>query len=238
MDLYHYHHLFHHSAESSGLSSFWGAFAGAFFAFIFGLIAYWITKRRERFIQHKNTLVKLDRVLMKHLHEFGVLETLIKDTSASLKKSHTTSNRLGIFAIPEEIEMELGSLDLTNKVFSYRMSMDRLNFNIMSTNHTLTRLEDLYINGQPVVPVNFTFLASKLDYLLTNDLPKLNEWTKKLLVLERIHQNRLKSKSPFVEGLLRAQWEQDISKEQAKEEYSKLENEVSELAKSSPDDIF
>jgi hypothetical protein len=235
MNFYYHHYFLIHSA---GFSSFFGAFAGAFFAFVFGLIAYWITKRRERFVQHKNTLVKLNRVLMKHLHEFGVLETVIRDTSASLKKNHTTSNRLNTLAIPDEIEMELGSLDLTNKVFSYRMSIDRLNFNIMSTNHTLMRLEDLYINGQPVIPVNFTFLASKLDYLLAKDLPKLNEWTKKLLVLQRIHQNRLSGKSPFIEGLLHSQWEQNISKEQAKEEYSKLENEVSELAKSSPDDIF
>ncbi len=175
---------------------------------------------------------------MKHLHEFGVLETIIKDTITSLKNSHTTSNRLNVFTIPEGFETELGSLNLSNKVFSYRMSMDRLNFNIMSSNHTLTRLEDLYINGQPVVPVNFTFLASKLEYLLKNDLPKLDEWTKKLLTLERIHQNRLASRSPFIEGILHAQWEQTISKVEAQEEYKKLQGEINDLAAKEPDDIF
>src|SRR6185369_1480017 len=109
------HHYFR--ATQQDWSVFWGAFAGAFLAFIFGLVAYWVTKRRERFVQHKNTLVKLDRVLMKHLFELGRLQELMLNTIQSLAYGHTTSNRLNLLVLPEGVEVELGSLELADNIF-------------------------------------------------------------------------------------------------------------------------
>ena len=81
-----YHHFFNHS--SGGSSSFWGAFLGAFFAFVFGFITYIVTRRRERFVQHKNALIKLERVLLKHLNDLATLETLAN----GIKKNASESN--------------------------------------------------------------------------------------------------------------------------------------------------
>jgi hypothetical protein len=234
MHFYNYHQLTQHSGN---FSSFLGGFSGASFAFIFGLITYAITKRRERFIQHKNSLVKLNRLLMSNLHDFGVIWEVSKDMIKSLKQNHTTASRLNLMTTTESFETEIGSIDLVNMVFEYRMSINKLNFNLKSINHTLNRLEDLYINGQPVLPINFSALEAKMEHLI-KESAKLNEWTKKLLVIDRIHQSKTSGRSSYIYGVINTQWEQNISKEEKLEGYKALENEVAELEKKLPDDIF
>ncbi|NNM43827.1 MAG: hypothetical protein HKM07_05740 [Chlamydiae bacterium] len=237
MDFYYHHHFLNHSISSSGFSSFWGAFAGAFFAFIFGLITYIITKRRERFVQHKNALVLLERALNKHLNDFGALEVLIKGMQNILGQGKVDITRLFHVEIPEKLDIDLASIDLINKFFMYQISIDRLNFNMDSINRALTRIEDLFINGHGVVPENFALVQRLLTGLI-GDLPKMDERTKRFLVLVRIHNKRVKNKNSFVYGVFNSLWDHEISKEEIKTERERLDKEIQDILKQDPSDMF
>lgn len=221
--MYH-HHFLQHSSDSSG---FWGAFLGAFFAFIFGLITYWITKRRERFVQHKNAVVKLERVLNKHLDDFGSMATIIKGMSENLGLGRVDISRLFKVELPDNLDIDLGSIDLINKFLVYQISIGRLNFNISSVNHALTRIEDMFINNHSVEPENFNFIRRMLDGLL-NDLPRIDNRTLEFLAVVRIHNRRLKNRSTFIYGTLNDLWDQDISEGEIKTERAKLDKELKE----------
>jgi hypothetical protein len=233
----HQYHQFVGSHSSGGISVFWGAFFGAFFAFIFGIVTYVITKRRERFVQHKNSLIKMERVLNKHLDDLGLLQSIVQDTKRIVDGHKVTSNRLFYLQLPENIDMEIGSLDIINKFFTYRTSIDRFKLNVESVNHALTRLEDLFIGGQPVLVENFDFIKSTLEKFI-EEIPSLNERTTKFLVLVRIHINKLKNKNTFIQGLMGNQWDQNISKEEIDKENHKLEAEISQLRQDYENDIF
>ena len=234
MFTHHYHQIM---GSSNGLSVFWGAFLGAFFAFVFGFITYVITKRRERFVQHKNALVKLERMLNKHLNDLAVLEAIANDGERIVGQGKVTSNRLFRLEIPAGVDMEIGSIDLVNKLFTYQTSIDRLNFNTSTINHTLTRLEDLFINGRVVPTENFDFIKSTLQKLI-QEIPQLNERATKFLILVRIHIGKLKSKSPFIYGALNTQWELDISQRDIDEENEKLRQEIARLREDYENNVF
>jgi len=221
--MFYHHHLLHQPNNTS--SPFWGAFLGAFFAFVFGLVTYVITKRRERFVLHKNTLIKLDRSLNKHLNDLSVLKEILEDSMRVASENKVPSNRLFKLELPENIEMDLGSIRLVNKFFSYRLSTDQLNFNTATINHTLTRVEDLFINGQPVRTENFQFIRGTLEKFLV-ELPKFNEQTIELLLLTRVHQNKLKEANSFIQGVFKTQWEQTITQKEVSEERAILEQEI------------
>ena len=234
MSYYHFHHIANFSGTSS---NFWGAFFGAFFAFLFGILTYVITKRRERFVQHKNALVRLERILNKHLDDLAVLQTVTIDGKRIIELGKVTSNRLFTLQLPENFDMEIGSVELINKFFAYRQSIDRLNFNVDMTNHALTRLEDLFINGQPVPTQNFTFIAGTLQSFL-DDIPRLNKRTTNFLVLIRIHFSKIKDKNSFIYGVFNTNWEQSISNEEIKKEHEKLAKEIEQIQKETKEDIF
>lgn len=219
--MYH-HHFLQHTSDSSG---FWGAFLGAFFAFIFGLITYWITKRRERFVQHKNAVVKLERVLNKHLDDFGSMATIIRGMNDNLGLGRVDISRLFKVELPDNLDVDLGSIDLINKFLVYQISIGRLNFNISSVNHALTRIEDMFINNHPVEAENFNFIRRMLDGLL-KDLPRIDSRTLEFLAVVRIHNRRLKNRNTFIYGALNDLWDQDISEDEIKTERAKLDKEL------------
>jgi hypothetical protein len=113
-----FHHCQHFLVHSTDSSPFWGAFWGAFLAFLFGFITYIVTKRRERYVEHKNALVKLERILYSHLDDFEVMESVATDTRRVMGQQHVTSNRLLSLEIPTDIDIELGNMDLINKLFA------------------------------------------------------------------------------------------------------------------------
>jgi len=233
--MFYQHHFIAHS--SSDTSSFWGALAGAFFAFVFGLIAYVITKRRESFVEHKNTLVRLQRVLNKHLQDIGSLDTLARGMDTSLSFGNTTSNRLPKMEIPEGLDMQIRSVDLVNKLMTYQISVDRLNLNVSMVNHALTRIEDLFINGRTVAVQNLNIVRNNLSQL-REDLSRLNERTKRFLVLVRLHYKKIKDKNSFVYGVYFTQWEQDISEEEIRKEHQKLEEEITQIMAQIPENLL
>lgn len=227
----------HFVGQSSDLSSFLGALTGAFFAFVFGLIAYVITKRREAFVEHKNALVKLERVLNKHLEDIGALEMISKSMDTELGSGHTTSNRLVPLEIPDGLDMQVRSVELSNKLLTYQLSIDRLNLNVAMVNHALTRLEDLFINGQPVAVQNFNIVRGNLDKM-RKDLVNFNSRTIRFLVLVRLHYKKLKGKNSFVYGVWNTQWEQNISNDEVKAEMEKLQTEIKAIMSEAPENLL
>ena len=217
-----YNYVFEYTSNTS---SFWGAFWGASLAFLFGLLTYIITKRRERFIQHKNALVKLNKVLNEHLNNLSALKSIITDNQIIIRQNKVPMHRLIELTIPDNLDMEIGSVDLINKFFNYKLSIDNLNFNTKSINHTLMRLEDLFINGQQLADENFRLVENILTDFI-NKLPKFNEDTTKLVLITRIHLNKLRNKNTFIYGVYNTQWEQDISTEDTKKEREKFLKEV------------
>src|SRR5882757_3347002 len=74
-----------------------GAFFGALFAFLFGLLAFWLQKKRERFIMHKNAVVELESLLWDHYDTNLRNEDRVKSSINTLKKpGHLTYNRFFI----------------------------------------------------------------------------------------------------------------------------------------------
>jgi len=235
--IYYHSHLHHFTGHPDSSSGFWGALWGAFFAFLFGLLTYVITKRRERFIQHKNALVKLERVLNKHLDDMALIEAIIVDGQKTLSQSKVMSNRLFDLQLPDNFDMEIGSIDLINKFFIYRSNVEHLNFNSRSTNHALTRLEDLFINGQPVPRENFNFIKGTLE-TFEKEIPAFNKDITNFLILTRIHFSKIKDKNSFVYGVINDHWEPEISKEEIKKEGEKFQKEVEQVQKQSKEGNF
>jgi hypothetical protein len=221
----HHYSLGHLSNSDSGFTSFLGAFFGAFLAFIFGLITYILTKKRERFVLHRNALVKLERTLNKHLHDIGVLEQVITDSHTTLGRGHVTSNRLIKLEVPVEIESALANIELINKLFNYQLTLDRINFNSETTNHSLGRLEDMFLSGQPPHTTNFNIIRDRLASM-SQELPGFNEGVKRFLVLIRLHIAKLKDKNTFTEGAFHSQWDLPVTPDESREESAKLEGEI------------
>ncbi len=232
----HYHHFLHSTGPDSN-SSFWGGFSGAFFAFVFGLITYIVTKRRERFIQHKNALVQMDRFLNRRLNDLANLEEVVQRMGDSLSKGKVTSNRLFTLQIPEGVVMELGSIDLANKLFSYQLIIDRFNFNVATANHALTRLEDLFIAGRSIATENFNFIRETLENTL-KEIPQFTNATEELIVLERLHQKKLRNKSSFVCGVFNSNWDLPITGEEIAKEHAALISEIEQVQNSPTKDIL
>ncbi|MDE2233485.1 MAG: hypothetical protein KGJ90_05245 [Patescibacteria group bacterium] len=219
-----FRHLHQIYGQGNITDSFWGGFAGAFFAFLFGIITYVITKRRERFVLHRNTLIRLERVLLKHLYDLDVLQSVIVDSEAIIGTGKVTSNRLIKLDIPDDMSSGLGSLTVANKFLIYQISIERLNFNSDSINRALTRLEDLFVGGQIPHVENFNFVRSTL-VSFNQELPGLNERIKKFLVIVRLNISKLKTKIAFVQGITRTKWELEISDEETRREREKLDSE-------------
>lgn len=216
---------------------FVGSFAGAFFAFVFGIFTYMMTKRRERFINHRNALIKLERVLNKHLDDLETLEFLAKDMIKVSQDNKVSIHRFFSLKIPDNLDDNIGSVDLINKFLMYQISVDRLNLNTSSINKGLIRIEDLFINGQVVPKENFDLIISFLKELL-GDLSKFSERVIKFLAFIRIHNNKLRKKNSLITGVFKTRWEQNISENEIKNEIDKVNLEITRPAGSKPNDLF
>jgi hypothetical protein len=205
-------------------------FWGAFFAFAFGLITYIITKKGERFISHRDSLVKIERLLWKHLQDFGALQQITNDAIISVTATPPRIPVSQLFKIqtPNDIDLNLASIEIVNKLFSYRVSVEKLDFNISTLNHSLGLIEDLYISGQIPSSQNFSFAGGLLKKFAI-DFPKIVDQNKKLLIYIRIHLNRIKNRNTLIYGLS-SYGDQKITEEDYKKEKRLLEKDISEAS--------
>ena len=211
---------------------FIGAFSGAFFAFLFGIISYRIIKRFERFVQHRNALISLDRLLNEHIDLIGLNRTGALNTSPILRVHKLTRNRLIELPIRNNLNMELGSLDIANRYFSYERGVHRTNVDSQSLNYTLTRFEDVIIGGGVLPGENWFYIVGAIDQV-PRHLDKLETETKELLGLVRIHIRRLVNKGIWYANTNK-NWDIAVTERELTDEVVALEQEIKESANKSP----
>jgi hypothetical protein len=221
-------------ASSGG--AFWGAFWGAFFAFVFGLITYRLTKRWDLFSKHKNSLVKLDNLFNRHLDEIAAIQFQAGDIKNVFKEGKLTHARFQPLKLPENLEMEICSLDIVNRYLAYSSTVNRTNGDMTSMNHAFTRFEDLLINGQPLKKENLDFEAESLEKF-NKFLHSLTDRAKETLVMVRLHVNKLNDKNSFFFGVLNSNWELTFTEEEIRLETEKLNREIEQIMKQSKEEI-
>lgn len=234
-----YHHspnyiIFQDTGSGSVLLSpeFLGAFAGAFFAFVFGIVSYRIIKRYERFIQHRNALVTLERLLNEHLDLIGLNRTGALNTQRILEAHRLTHNRLLELPVRKELNTELGSLDVANQFFFYERGVQRTNVDSQSLNYTLTRFEDVMIGGGTLAGENWHYITGAFAQI-PGHMNKLEKETKELLSLVRIHIARLKDKGIWYANTQK-DWSINVTDEELKKERVVLEEEIETASRGIP----
>ncbi len=204
---------------------FIGAFSGAFFAFIFGLISYFLIKRHESFIEHRNAIVKLERLLNEHLDLISINQSEIAHIIEILGRPALTANRLVQLRTIDDLSIELKSIDLVNDYFSYERSIQRLNTDFERINHSLVSFENVVIGGRPLHPANTTFLLELVRNFSTH-LTRINEECKKLLCLVEAHLSILRKKNNIFFGMFHGDLNFNITSEQLEAERLILENDI------------
>ena len=237
MSWYHYRpdHIvvqYLHSYPSFLSPEFIGAFSGAFFAFLFGIISYRIIRRFDRFVQHRNALVVLEKLLNEHIDLIGLNRAGALNTSPILRAHKLTHNRLTELPIRNNLNMELGSLDIANRYFSYERGVHRTNVDSQSLNYTLTRFEDVIIGGGVLPGENWFYIVGAIDQV-PRHLDKLETETKELLGLVRIHIRRLVNKGIWYANTNK-NWDIAVTERELTDEVVALEQEIKESANKSP----
>src|SRR3972149_10815612 len=81
-----------------------GAFLGAFFAFIFGIIAYDYTKRREKWKLHHDAVVKTEHLINRHLNRISGNIFLLKGAVNTYAKGAFSENELSPIENPDFLQ--------------------------------------------------------------------------------------------------------------------------------------
>jgi len=146
--------------------AFLGGFSGAFFAFLLSLLDNRISKKRDRYFKHKNAMVKMEYVLVKHQDEVNRLVYLLKNTIEILEQGIFTHNRFPGLNVTEGIELELGDINLINEVSNYWLSVERVNNDCNSLNRLLETLQRIAISGAIPNGENFVHLIELMKSLM------------------------------------------------------------------------
>lgn len=215
-----------------------GAFFGAFFAFIFGLITYYWTKWVERQNKDYNAMVKLEGILNEHLNTLSRNEYLIHGSIATLKIGAMTYNILRKYRLVEDLELSFLDLDLINKYFEYRDSIEVHNHDFEVANKASDILREVFLSGKvniTAIHTNAQILIGQLTTLSKMALATDND-TKSLLCLIRI---KMREDQPGVIGIKRLFWKPyEPTNQELQKEMNKLEKEISKTKEASTKNII
>lgn len=201
------------------------AFLGAWFAFLFGLLAYWVTKRRERFVQHKITLQKLSILLNENLHSISGLKEIAKAIKECLLKK-LPIDRFFLLKKTQDFELEVKSLDVLEEMIKYSLSLNIFDFLVISINRGLDTLSSLLIAksntlDEYILPEKFLFLSKPLEELIEN-LEEIDKKTKELLARIQVNSAKVGPKNEFIYSLMNKTYEQAVSAEEISAEINKI----------------
>lgn len=231
-DSHHYIFLQDQKPDPALLSpEFLGAFFGAFFAFLFGLASYRIIRRYERFVQHRNALVVLERLLNEHVDIIGLNKTTALNTQKILEKQQLTRNRLLELPTRKELNTDLGSISLVNAYFSYERWLHRINHDTQAMNYTLTKFEDVVIGGNILAQENWHYITGAFAQI-PGSMDKLQKATVEILCVVRINIARLSEKGIWYANT-RKSWDVEYTEEDLNKERSALEEEIKVVANQS-----
>lgn len=208
------------------LSDMTSAFWGAFFAFIFGLFSFLLIKRWERFILHRNAVVKLEYLLNEYIDRIGINKNLLQGSQAFLRRGGLTYNRFLDLKIDEDLDFEFENLSLINRYFRFKLGAVRINEDSQSFNYTLTRFEEVLIHGQSLHKENLDRTGDSMNDSISI-LSSFEEETKSMLAFSRVHLRKIKHWNLFTFPLTRG-WEVDITDQEISEELIQLSKEINE----------
>ncbi|HWA51845.1 MAG TPA: hypothetical protein VG895_02235 [Patescibacteria group bacterium] len=124
-----------------------GAAIGSFTAFIFGLIAYNYTKKREKWITHHNALVKTERLVNRHLNEITGNVFLLEGAIKTFEKDAFSENVLDPLESPDYM-IDFHNLELVNTYQDYEALVDKVNHDLSAWNKSNERLFNVALSGK------------------------------------------------------------------------------------------
>lgn len=126
-----------------------GAFLGAFFAFIFGIVAYDYTKRREKWKLHHDTVVKAEYLINRHLNQISGNIFLLKGAMETYKKGIFSENVLSPVENPDFLH-DFHNIEIINTYAGYQSLVEKVNHDLQGWNRSNDRMFTAALSG--VVP--------------------------------------------------------------------------------------
>lgn len=123
------------------------AFLGSFSAFVFGIIAYDYTKRREKWARHHNATVKAEHLLShRHLNQISGNIYLLKGAIETYAKGAFSENVLSPIENPELLS-EFHNIELVNTYADYQSLVEKVNHDLEGWNRSNERLFTAALSG-------------------------------------------------------------------------------------------
>ena len=126
-----------------------GAFLGAFFAFIFGIIAYDYTKRREKWKSHHDAVVKTGHLINRHLNRISGNIFLLKGAVNTYAKGAFSENELSPIENPDFLH-NFHNIEIINTYNDYQSLLEKVNHDLQGWNRSNDRMFTAALSG--VVP--------------------------------------------------------------------------------------
>ncbi|MBW7955448.1 hypothetical protein H3C66_01835 [Patescibacteria group bacterium] len=221
------------STDTSFFADAAGAFFGAFFAFMFGLVAYYVQKKLDRYHKHKNSVVELEHLLQEHFDISSGNQYLLKGAIETINKGAFNFTILTPFRLPEDITLRFGNLELLNKYMPYSTSVTKLNHGMATWGKMVDQLHQAAIAGAlspEAKKANQNHLKAQATDLI-RFLLGLDQETKELVAYVRVFLRKEKNiwSIPFIEKAGKP----IVSKEEIVLEKKKLEEEMEEIGEES-----
>lgn len=126
-----------------------GAFLGAFFAFVFGIIAYDYTKKREKWKLHHDTVVKAEYLINRHLNQISGNTLLLNGAVETYAKGAFSENVLTTIENPDFLH-NFHNIEIINTYADYRALLEMVNHDLEGWNRSNDRMFTAALSG--VVP--------------------------------------------------------------------------------------
>jgi len=215
-----------------------GAFFGAFFAFIFGLVAYFIQKKFDRYHKHTYATVELEYLLQEHLDRSSANQYLLDGAIATISKDAFAFTLLSEFRLPEDISLRLGELALINRYADYQPSPVTMKHAMMTWQKMNEKLHEAAISGaltEVAKKLNQNHLVAQAKDVI-KFLKGLDEDTKYLVSYVRVFMRKDKHiwSIPLIKrrGSLK-QGDDIVSYKEVKAELKVMEKEIADVQKNS-----
>lgn len=147
--------------------AFLGGFSGAFFAFLFERLSSEQDKRRTRYKRHHDALVRVEYTIVKQQDNISRLVYSLESSVQKLRQNPPVmpAHRFPKLKILEDIELDLGDINLINEVSDYWLTIERINTDTETINRLLDSLNTALLSGINVAVKNFEHLAENMEGL-------------------------------------------------------------------------
>ncbi len=217
-----------------------GAFLGAFFAFTFGIIAFYLQRRFERYSKHKNSVVEIEQLLNDHLNNRAANKYLLEGAIKTLRLHHVTYTLLTPFRLPEDIELRIGDLEVLHEYSEYKDPVEKLNHSMLTWQGLNEKLQENLIANPtlpaPIVHANMKQVREQAEALI-KFLEGLDADTNHFLAYIRIYLR--KDKNILSIWLLKRKNKNKpiITEKEIQKELEVLKSEIDEITSKSRERI-